>query len=110
MLAAETAFDAVRARTTRPRRGFSGYEERIDSERRPARALPVRNVHQVFSHGLVPGMMYCRPVAGHRRLVAAGSDARRMPATSTSRSSRTTTEAADRTSTCRCARRRSTAS
>jgi len=57
MLAAETAFDAVRSGDTSAA-ALQRYQERID--RGPVRSelYPVRNVHQAFGHGLLAGLMF----------------------------------------------------
>lgn len=57
MLAAETAFEAVRANDTSAAK-LRAYEERINASPVRRELYPVRNVHQSFSHGLVPGLMY----------------------------------------------------
>ena len=55
MLAAETAFDAVRAGDCQ--RGAAGARTRhaIDASAVKRELYPVRNVHQAFEHGLVAG-------------------------------------------------------
>ena len=57
MLAAETAFDAVRAGDTSAA-PLKAYKDRID--RSPVRdeLYPVRNVHQAFGYGLLPGVAF----------------------------------------------------
>ena len=55
MLAAETAFDAVRAGDTSGTR-LRAYSDRIDASAVRAELYPVRNVHQAFGHGLLPGL------------------------------------------------------
>ncbi len=57
MLAAETAFDAVRAGDVSPAR-LKGYEDRINASAVRRELYPVRNVHQSFSYGLVAGVAY----------------------------------------------------
>ena len=57
MLAAESAFDAIRAGDTSAAR-LRGYEEKINGSDVRRELYPVRNVHQSFSHGLLPGLMY----------------------------------------------------
>jgi electron-transferring-flavoprotein dehydrogenase len=57
MLAAEAAFDAVRAGDTSKER-LQTYERRIDGSYVRGELYPVRNVHQSFSYGLVPGLLY----------------------------------------------------
>ncbi|MBA3948573.1 MAG: electron transfer flavoprotein-ubiquinone oxidoreductase [Acidobacteria bacterium] len=57
MLAAETAFEAVRAGDTSAAR-LASYQTRIDTSDVKKELYPVRNVHQAFSYGLLPGIMY----------------------------------------------------
>jgi electron-transferring-flavoprotein dehydrogenase len=57
MLAAETAFEALRAGDTSAAR-LSAYGRRIDEGSVRAELYPVRNVHQSFEHGLLPGLLY----------------------------------------------------
>ena len=57
MLAAETAFDAVRAGDTSAP-SLERYQGRIDQGPVKAELYPVRNVHQAFGYGLLPGLMY----------------------------------------------------
>ena len=57
MLAGETAFEAVRADDTSAAR-LAAYAARIDESYVRAELYPVRNVHQSFGYGLVPGLMY----------------------------------------------------
>jgi electron-transferring-flavoprotein dehydrogenase len=57
MLAAETAFDAVRAGDTSLAK-LAAYQTRIDNSDVRKELYPVRNVHQAFSYGLLPGVMY----------------------------------------------------
>ena len=57
MLAAESAFEAVRANDTSAAR-LRSYEERINTGTVKRELYPVRNVHQSFSYGLLPGLMY----------------------------------------------------
>ena len=57
MLAAESAFEAIRANDT-PAARLKGYENAVNASQVKRELYPVRNVHQSFSHGLVPGMMY----------------------------------------------------
>jgi electron-transferring-flavoprotein dehydrogenase len=57
MLAAETAFEAIRAGDTSAAR-LRTYEDRINASSVRAELYPVRNVHQAFSHGLVPGLAF----------------------------------------------------
>jgi electron-transferring-flavoprotein dehydrogenase len=57
MLAAETAFEAVRANDVSASR-LKAYEERIDRSDVRKELYPVRNVHQSFEHGLLAGLTY----------------------------------------------------
>jgi electron-transferring-flavoprotein dehydrogenase len=57
MLAAETAFAAVRAGDTSAAR-LAGYQQAIDASVVKQELYPVRNVHQAFGHGLIPGSLY----------------------------------------------------
>jgi electron-transferring-flavoprotein dehydrogenase len=57
MLAAETAFEAVRAGDTSAAR-LKSYEDRIAASSVRRELYPVRNVHQSFGHGLVAGVAY----------------------------------------------------
>ncbi|MEX2660649.1 MAG: NAD(P)/FAD-dependent oxidoreductase, partial [Vicinamibacterales bacterium] len=57
MLAAESAFEAIRADDTSAAR-LRSYEERISAGPVRKELYPVRNVHQSFSYGLLPGLMY----------------------------------------------------
>jgi len=57
MLAAETAFDAIKSNDTSAAR-LQGYEKAVDASEVRRELYPVRNVHQSFSYGLLPGMMY----------------------------------------------------
>ena len=57
MLAAETAFDAVRAGDVSAAK-LSSYQTRIDASPVKRELYPVRNVHQAFGHGLLAGLMY----------------------------------------------------
>jgi len=57
MLAAETAFEAVRAGDTSARR-LKAYEERVSASSIHTELYPVRNVHQAFGYGLLPGLAY----------------------------------------------------
>ena len=57
MLAAETAWEAVRAGDTSASR-LASYQRRIDGSFVAAELYPVRNVHQSFSHGLLSGLTY----------------------------------------------------
>ena len=57
MLAAETAFEAVRSGDTSIV-GLRRYQERIDASAVRAELYPVRNVHQAFGHGLLAGLAF----------------------------------------------------
>ena len=57
MLAAETAFDAVRSGDTSSAR-LAAYQARIDESAVRAELYPVRNVHQAFDYGLVAGLAF----------------------------------------------------
>ncbi len=57
MLAAETAFDAVRAGDTSAAR-LAGYDRLIAGGAVRAELYPVRNVHQAFGYGLIPGLLF----------------------------------------------------
>ncbi len=57
MLAAETAFDAVRANDV-SRARLAGYEQAIANSSVKRELYPVRNVHQAFEHGLLVGIAY----------------------------------------------------
>jgi electron-transferring-flavoprotein dehydrogenase len=57
MLAAETAFEALRADDTSGSR-LQAYAGRIDGSYVRSELYPVRNVHQSFSYGLLPGLAY----------------------------------------------------
>jgi electron-transferring-flavoprotein dehydrogenase len=57
MLAAETAFEAVRAGDVSAER-LSGYQDRIDGSSVRRELYPVRNLHQSFSYGLLAGLAY----------------------------------------------------
>jgi len=57
MLAAETAFDAVRRGDTSSS-ALSGYADRVARGTVRRELYPVRNVHQSFAHGLIAGMAY----------------------------------------------------
>ncbi len=57
MLAAETAFDAVRAGDVSADR-LRGYQEAIDAGEVRGELYPVRNVHQSFGYGLLAGIAY----------------------------------------------------
>ena len=55
MLAAETAFDAIRAGDTSAS-ALSAYQQRIDASPVRDELYPVRSVHQAFNKGLIPGL------------------------------------------------------
>ena len=57
MLAAETAFEAVRAGDTSASR-LKRYEERLNASAVRRELYPVRNVHQSFGYGLLAGLAY----------------------------------------------------
>ena len=57
MLAAESAFEAIRAGDTSAAR-LKSYENAVNASQVRSELYPVRNVHQSFSYGLLPGMMY----------------------------------------------------
>jgi electron-transferring-flavoprotein dehydrogenase len=55
MLAAETAYDAVRSGNTSAA-ALRTYQDRIDASAVRAELYPVRNVHQAFGHGQIAGV------------------------------------------------------
>jgi electron-transferring-flavoprotein dehydrogenase len=57
MLAAESAFDAVRAGDTSAI-SLKQYEHKIDGGPVRAELYPVRNVHQAFGYGLLGGLLF----------------------------------------------------
>jgi electron-transferring-flavoprotein dehydrogenase len=57
MLAAESAFEAIRAGDTSAAR-LSAYQQKIDASPVRAELYPVRNVHQAFGFGQLPGMAF----------------------------------------------------
>jgi electron-transferring-flavoprotein dehydrogenase len=57
MLAGETAFEAVRAGSTKAST-LSVYKTKVDDSAIKAELYPVRNVHQAFGHGLIAGGAY----------------------------------------------------
>ena len=92
MLAAETAFDAVRAGDVTASKLVARTRQRIDASAVKREMYPVRNVHQAFGHGLLAGLMYSGlslvtggwwfrdPMpshAGHERIAQAGRLLRR---------------------------------
>ena len=54
MLAAESAFEAIRAGDTSAA-SLSRYQQKIDASAVRAELYPVRNVHQAFGYGLFAG-------------------------------------------------------
>ena len=56
MLAAETAFEAVRSGDT-SEGALQRYQDRIEASDVRRELHPVRHVHQAFGHGLIPGML-----------------------------------------------------
>jgi electron-transferring-flavoprotein dehydrogenase len=56
MLAAESAFEAIRAGDTSAG-SLKRYQDKIDAGPVRAELYPVRNVHQAFEHGLLAGML-----------------------------------------------------
>jgi electron-transferring-flavoprotein dehydrogenase len=57
MLAAETAFEALRAGDTSAAK-LSAYKTRVDASAIKSELYPVRNVHQAFGAGLIAGGVY----------------------------------------------------
>src|SRR4029453_4726186 len=57
MLAAESAFEAVRANDVSAAK-LQSYERRIDGSDVRSELYPVRNVHQSFGYGLLAGLAY----------------------------------------------------
>jgi electron-transferring-flavoprotein dehydrogenase len=57
MLAAESAFEAIRAGDTSAA-GLKRYQDKIDASPVRAELYPVRNVHQAFGHGLLAGLTF----------------------------------------------------
>jgi len=57
MLAAEAAFDAIRAGDTSESR-LKRYQDKIDASPVRAELYPVRNVHQAFGYGLFAGLAF----------------------------------------------------
>jgi electron-transferring-flavoprotein dehydrogenase len=57
MLAAETAFEAVRAGDVSAAR-LKAYEARVDASVVRRELYPIRNVHQSFGYGLLAGLAY----------------------------------------------------
>ena len=81
MLAAESAFEAIRGGDT-SEAGLRRYQNKIDASPVRAELYPVRNVHQAFGHGLLAGLAFaglsvvtkgwwigdCHGEAGHERM------------------------------------------
>jgi electron-transferring-flavoprotein dehydrogenase len=57
MLAAESAFEAIRANDVSAAR-MQSYERRVNASDVRAELYPVRNVHQSFGYGLIAGLAY----------------------------------------------------
>jgi electron-transferring-flavoprotein dehydrogenase len=57
MLAAETAFEALRSGDISSA-GLQRYQAKIDAGPVRAELYPVRNVHQAFEYGLLPGLLF----------------------------------------------------
>jgi electron-transferring-flavoprotein dehydrogenase len=57
MLAADTAFEAIRAGDTSAA-ALSRYQSKIDASPVRGELYPVRNVHQAFGHGLFAGLAF----------------------------------------------------
>jgi electron-transferring-flavoprotein dehydrogenase len=57
MLAAESAFEAIRAGDTSAA-ALRRYRDKIDASPVKAELYPVRNVHQAFGYGLLPGLAF----------------------------------------------------
>ena len=57
MLAAESAFEAIRAGDTSAR-SLARYQDKIDRSPVKAELYPVRNVHQAFGYGLFAGVAF----------------------------------------------------
>ncbi|MGH9257468.1 MAG: FAD-dependent oxidoreductase [Vicinamibacterales bacterium] len=57
MLAAESAFDAIRSDDTSAA-GLARYQDKIDRSEVKAELYPVRNVHQAFGYGLFAGLAF----------------------------------------------------
>jgi electron-transferring-flavoprotein dehydrogenase len=57
MLAAETAFEAIRANDVSAS-ALASYQRRIDASAVRRELYPVRNVHQSFGYGLLTGLAY----------------------------------------------------
>ena len=63
MLAAETAFEAIRAGDT-SEAALKKYQDRIDASAIKTELYPVRNVHQSFGYGLLRRAGVLRPCPG----------------------------------------------
>jgi electron-transferring-flavoprotein dehydrogenase len=57
MLAAESAFEAIRGGDTSAA-GLQRYQMKLDASPVRAELYPVRNVHQAFGHGLLAGLAF----------------------------------------------------
>ena len=57
MLAAETAFEAVRSNDTSAA-GLASYQDKLDGSAVKNELYPMRNVHQAFEHGLLTGLAF----------------------------------------------------
>ena len=57
MLAAESAFEAIRAGDTSAR-GLTSYQDKIDRSPVRTELYPVRNAHQAFGYGLFAGLAF----------------------------------------------------
>jgi electron-transferring-flavoprotein dehydrogenase len=57
MLAAETAFEAVRSNDTSAA-GLASYTDKLDGSAVKTELYPVRNVHQAFGYGLFAGLAF----------------------------------------------------
>jgi electron-transferring-flavoprotein dehydrogenase len=96
MLAAETAFEAVRAGDV-SRARLSGFEAKVNEGSIRHELYPVRNVHQAFGHGLLAGLVFSglslvtggwwprqlRTMPGHERLRRLASFSRERPSEAT---------------------------
>ena len=67
MLAAETAFDALRKNDFSRRDAAAITKKRVEASWIKDELWPVRNFHQGFEHGSVAGMIHAGLAAGHRR-------------------------------------------
>jgi electron-transferring-flavoprotein dehydrogenase len=86
MLAAESAFEAIRAGDTSSA-SLSRYQQKVDRSAVKAELYPVRNVHQAFGYGLFAGLAFAgltlatrgrwfkdlRGHAGHERMKTLGA-------------------------------------